>query len=78
MCFNFAFILVIYFTFVETNSYLLEKLDAIFEEAYNKGENPVFTERRVRKEGFAPMLRRGGVREEVGRGPGVGVGVEGR
>jgi len=49
MCFNFAFIPVIYFTFVETNGYPLEKLDAIFEEAYSKKENPVWTEKRIRK-----------------------------
>lgn len=51
MCFNFAFIPIIYYTFVETKGYPLEKLDAIFEEAYNKKENPVFTEMRLRKEG---------------------------
>jgi hypothetical protein len=49
MCFNFAFIPVIWFTFVETKGYPLEKLDAIFEEAYQKKENPVLTERRIRK-----------------------------
>ncbi|KAK8237070.1 general substrate transporter, partial [Phyllosticta capitalensis] len=49
MCFNFAFIPVVYFTFVETNGYPLEKMDAIFAEAYEKNENPVWTERRVRK-----------------------------
>jgi len=49
MCFNFAFIPVVYFTFVETNRYSLEKLDAIFAEAYEKKENPVFTKRRIRK-----------------------------
>lgn len=48
MCFNFAFIPVVYMTFVETNGYSLEKLDAIFAEAYEKKENPVFTERRIR------------------------------
>jgi len=45
MCFNFGFIPVINFKFVETNGYALEKLDAIFEEAYNKGENLVFYEK---------------------------------
>ena len=51
MCFNFAFIPIIYYTFVETKGYPLETLDSIFEEAYNKKENPVFTEMRLRKEG---------------------------
>ncbi|KAH7063099.1 general substrate transporter [Macrophomina phaseolina] len=49
MCFNFAFIPIVYFTFVETNGYPLEKMDAIFAEAYEKNENPVWTEKRVRK-----------------------------
>ncbi|KAI9799727.1 MAG: hypothetical protein M1833_003846 [Piccolia ochrophora] len=49
MVFNFAFIPVVYFTFVETNGYKLERLDAIFAEAHDKKENPVWTERRVRK-----------------------------
>lgn len=49
MCFNFAFIPVVYFTFVETNGHSLEKLYAIFAEAFEKGENLVFRERRVRK-----------------------------
>ncbi|KAF2147052.1 uncharacterized protein K452DRAFT_261219 [Aplosporella prunicola CBS 121167] len=49
MCFNWAFIPVVYWTFVETNGHPLEKMDAIFAEAYEKGENPVSTERRVRK-----------------------------
>jgi hypothetical protein len=49
MCFNFAFIPVVYMTFIETNGYSLEKVDAIFAEAYEKNENPVFTERRIRK-----------------------------
>jgi hypothetical protein len=48
MCFNFSFIPVVYFTSVETNGYSLEKLDAIFPEACEKNENPVFTERRIR------------------------------
>ncbi|TVY86688.1 Sugar transporter [Lachnellula willkommii] len=51
MCFNYAFIPIIYYTFVETKGYPLETLDSIFEEAYNKKENPVFTEMRLRKEG---------------------------
>lgn len=48
-CFNLAFIPIIYFYFPETNGHKLEVLDAIFAEAYEKGENPVFTERRHRK-----------------------------
>jgi hypothetical protein len=47
MCFNFAFIPVVSFTFVETNGYSLEKLDALFAEGYAKKENPVFTERKI-------------------------------
>lgn len=51
MCLNFAFIPIIYFAFPETNGHKLEKLDAIFAEAYEKKQNPVFTERRYRKHG---------------------------
>lgn len=51
MCFNFAFIPIIYFFFPETNGHKLERLDAIFTEAYEKGENPVFAEKRLRKRG---------------------------
>jgi hypothetical protein len=43
MCFNIAFVPIVYFTFPETNGYKLEKLDVIFEEAHNKGQNPVWT-----------------------------------
>lgn len=49
--FNLAFIPVIYFYFPETNGYKLETLDAIFAEAHEKGENPVWTEKRWRKAG---------------------------
>lgn len=49
MCVNFAFVPIIWYTFVETKGYPLEKLDEIFEEAYEKEENPVWTERRIRK-----------------------------
>ncbi|EKD19126.1 uncharacterized protein L3040_007237 [Drepanopeziza brunnea f. sp. 'multigermtubi'] len=56
MCTNFAFIPVIYLTFVETKGYPLEQLDAIFEEAKKKGENPVWTEKRVRRERKAREL----------------------
>ncbi|KAK7701219.1 hypothetical protein SLS57_011820 [Botryosphaeria dothidea] len=49
MCFNLAFVPVVYFTFVETNGYKLETMDAIFAEAHAKGENPVWTEKRIRK-----------------------------
>lgn len=31
------------------SGYPLEKMDAIFAEAYEKNENPVWTEKRVRK-----------------------------
>lgn len=51
MCFNLAFVPVVYFTFVETNGYKLETMDSIFAEAHEKGENPVWTEKRVRKGG---------------------------
>ncbi|CZR68920.1 related to sugar transporter [Phialocephala subalpina] len=40
MCFNFAFIPVVYFTFVETSGISLEKLDAIFAKTCEKKENP--------------------------------------
>lgn len=50
-CFNVAFVPIVYFFFPESNGYKLEKLDAIFAEAHEKGENPVFTEMRVRKRG---------------------------
>ncbi|KAH9826095.1 general substrate transporter [Teratosphaeria destructans] len=49
MCFNYAHIPIVYFFFPETNGYKLEKMDAIFEEAHKAGQNPVFTERQVRK-----------------------------
>lgn len=42
-----------YFYFVETNGYKLEVLDEIFADAHHKHENPVFTEKKVRK-GEAP------------------------
>ncbi|KAF2085080.1 general substrate transporter [Saccharata proteae CBS 121410] len=60
MCFNFAFVPVVYFTFVETNGYKLETMDAIFAEAHSKGENPVWTERRVRKGGELDVEKREG------------------
>ena len=50
-CFNIAFIPCIYFLFPETNGHKLETLDAIFNEAFEKHENPVFTEKRWRKNG---------------------------
>ncbi|EME38944.1 hypothetical protein DOTSEDRAFT_180963 [Dothistroma septosporum NZE10] len=53
-CFNIAFIPVIYFVFPETNGWKLETLDAIFAEAYEKKENPVFTEKRHRKQNTTP------------------------
>lgn len=49
-CFNIAFVPLVYFFFPETNGHKLEVLDAIFAEAHEKGENPVFTERRWRGE----------------------------
>ncbi|KAH0032981.1 general substrate transporter, partial [Aureobasidium melanogenum] len=49
MCFNFAFIPVVYYTFVETNGYKLEAMDEIFHIAHQNGENPVKVEKRVRK-----------------------------
>lgn len=51
MCFNFAFIPVVYWFFVETNGYKLETMDSIFHTAHEKGENPVWVEKRVRKGG---------------------------
>lgn len=49
MCFNFAFIPVVYYTFVETNGYKLEAMDTIFQIAHKVKENPVWVEKRVRK-----------------------------
>ncbi|CZT25677.1 probable sugar transporter STL1 [Ramularia collo-cygni] len=49
MCFNFFHVPVVYWFFPETNGYKLEAMDAIFEKAHETGENPVWTERRVRK-----------------------------
>ncbi|THZ15465.1 general substrate transporter [Aureobasidium pullulans] len=49
MCFNFAFIPVVYYTFVETNGYKLEAMDTIFQIAHKNKENPVWVEKRVRK-----------------------------
>ncbi|KAK3651592.1 hypothetical protein LTR56_004321 [Elasticomyces elasticus] len=59
-CFNVAFVPIVYFCFPETNGYKLEELDAIFAEAYEKGENPVFTERRYRKSGKPVQVQRHG------------------
>jgi hypothetical protein len=41
----------IYFLFPEPNGHKLEVLDNIFHEAHEKGENPVFTQKRRRKYG---------------------------
>lgn len=49
MCFNYMHVPVVFWFFPETNGYKLEALDAIFEKAHEKGESPVWTERRVRK-----------------------------
>lgn len=48
MAFNLAFVPVVYFTFVETKGYKLERLDRIFAEAWDRGENPVWVEKRIR------------------------------
>ena len=42
-----------YFFFPETNGWKLETLDAIFAEAHESGQNPVYTEKRWRKNGWA-------------------------
>lgn len=42
----------VYFFFPEPNGWKLETLDSIFNEAHEKGENPVFTEKRWRKNGW--------------------------
>jgi len=44
--------LQIYYFFPEPNGHKLEVLDAIFHEAHDRGENPVFTEKRWRKQGW--------------------------
>ncbi|KAH0287531.1 general substrate transporter [Aureobasidium namibiae CBS 147.97] len=67
MCFNFAFIPVVYYTFVETNGYKLETMDEIFRIAHKNGENPVKVEKRFRKdnaEGAADSERRSSVSGE--------------
>jgi MFS family permease len=64
MCFNFAFIPVVYYTFVETNGYKLETMDEIFHIAHKNGENPVKIEKRFRKdnaEGAADSEKRSSV-----------------
>jgi hypothetical protein len=64
MCFNFAFIPVVYYTFVETNGYKLEEMDEIFRIAHKNGENPVKVEKRFRKdnaEGAADSDKRSSV-----------------
>ena len=48
MCFNLAFIPVTYFTLVETKGYKLERIDKIFAEAWEKRQNPVWVEKRIR------------------------------
>jgi hypothetical protein len=58
MCFNFAFVPIVYVCFPETNGYKLEKLDAIFAEAYEQKQNPVFTEKRYRKHGGKLIVER--------------------
>lgn len=49
MCFNFMHVPVVFWFFPETNGYKLEAMDAIFERAHERGENPVWVERKVRK-----------------------------
>jgi MFS family permease len=64
MCFNFAFIPVVYYTFVETNGYKLETMDEMFHIAHKNGENPVKVEKRFRKdnaEGVADSEKRSSV-----------------
>ncbi|RAL65776.1 hypothetical protein DID88_005441 [Monilinia fructigena] len=74
MCINLAFVPIIWYTFVETKGYPLEQLDKIFEEAYEKGENPVWTERRIRKN--AKLLQDGGRQAEEGVSTGTDLGDE--
>lgn len=74
MCINLAFVPIIWYTFVETKGYPLEKLDEIFEEAYERGENPVWTERRIRKN--AKLLQNGGRQAEEGVSSGTDLGDE--
>jgi len=52
MCFNLAAIPIVYFLFPETNGWKLETMDAIFEDAHANKQNPVFTEKRWRKQGW--------------------------
>lgn len=68
MCFNIAFVPLVsprtthdedvltdsqvYFFLPETNGWKLETLDTIFNESHEKGENPVFVEKRWRKNGW--------------------------
>ncbi|KAF2166975.1 hypothetical protein M409DRAFT_66475 [Zasmidium cellare ATCC 36951] len=49
MCFNYMHVPIVFWFFPETNGYKLEAMDAIFEKAHEKGENPVWTERKFRK-----------------------------
>lgn len=66
-CFNVAIIPVVYFFLPETNGWKLETLDAIFNEAHEKKQNPVFTERQWRKNGYKHK------RDSVAAGQGAGV-----
>lgn len=75
MCVNFAFVPIIWYTFVETQGYPLEKLDEIFEEAYEKEENPVWTERRIRKNS---TLHNDGKQAEEALSSGTDIGDEKR
>ena len=49
---NICFIPIVYFYLPETNGWKLETLDAIFAEAHEKKQNPVFTEMHWRKNGY--------------------------
>lgn len=52
MCLNVVFIPIVYFFLPETNGWKLETLDEIFADAHEKKQNPVFTERHWRKNGY--------------------------
>lgn len=58
-CFNAAHIPIFFLFFPETNGYKLERLDAIFADAHDRGENPVWTERTVRKGGVLDIEQSG-------------------
>ena len=49
MCFNFGFVHIVYFLFVESNGYKLEKMDAILAEAHRTKISRVRMEQKIRK-----------------------------